>query len=410
MEKATRQSTKEHNRNLVLKNVFEHETISRAEIARITHLTPTTVSDIVATLIEEGLVAEIGVGPSYGGKSPILLSLQENSRVLIGLDLAHNQFCGALVNLRGKIHQAISLPVDERSGDGALSLVYTILDRLIASASQPLLGIGVGTPGLVNTREGVVIHAVNLNWTDLPLTHLLEERYHIPVSVLNDSQAAAVGEYTYGKDHHSDENLVVINARHGLGAGLILHGTLFQGSGGSAGEIGHTVVIPEGGLPCRCGKHGCLETVASAQALIIQARAQAALHPTTQLPHDPEKMNLEVIEEAFAAGDPLAQQLVLATARFLGVAIANLVGVLNIEKIVLSGDMTRFGEPWLNMIREVMLKSSLTESAHGTQVEIGELGESSILLGASAILVKDYSLLFKDQPLDGERAIQMGRY
>jgi N-acetylglucosamine repressor len=394
MEKATRQHTKEHNRNLVLKNIFQRESISRAEIARITRLTATTVSDIVADLIEEGLVSEIGVGPSIGGKNPILLNLVEDSKWLVSLDLAHNQFRGAVVNLRGKIQQLATLPVNDRTGDEALALVYEILDQLIQNINQPLLGIGVGAPGLINTAEGLIVHSVNLNWVDLPLTSLLKKRYHLPVYVLNDSQAAAIGEYTYGKDHQADEDLIVINVRHGIGAGIVINGVLFQGDGGSAGEIGHLVVVPEGGVQCRCGKKGCLETVASAQALIKRVRSLVSQYPGSQLAQNPQRINLETIEQAFINNDPLACQTVLETANYIGMAISSLVGILNIQKIILTGDMTRFGQPWLDEIKKVMSNTSLPEAAQNTRVEIGQFSENGIILGASAIITNNYSLLF----------------
>ena len=217
MEKATQQQTKEHNRNLVLKTIINRESTSRADIARATSLTRTTVSDIVADLIEEGLVSEIGTGASQGGKSPTLLSLVDDSRYLIGLDLAHSEFLGAVINLRGKIQYRISQSVHNYNGDEALETVYDILDRLVGTSLHPLVGIGVGTPGLVNTNEGVVVNAVNLDWKNLPLARLLQDRYHLPAYVLNDSQAAAMGEYSYGEGHLTDSHLVVINARHGIG-------------------------------------------------------------------------------------------------------------------------------------------------------------------------------------------------
>lgn len=394
MQKATRQYTKEHNRNLVLKTIFEHESISRAEIARITSLTRTTVSDIVADLITEGLVDEIGMGESIGGKSPILLSLVEDSRYLIGLDLAHNQFRGAIVNLRGKIRELVTLPVNSDNGEAALAMVYEILDRLINASTVPLVGIGIGTPGLVNIAEGMVVNAVNLDWQDLPLASLMEERYHLPVSILNDSQAAAMGEYTYGRGRTAESNLIVINARHGIGAGIIIQGQLFHGDGGGAGEIGHVVVVPEGGLLCRCGNRGCLETVASAQALVKKAQAIRSQAAQTQLPQQSQEITLDMIEKAYRNGDPSVCQAVLQTGRFLGMAISNLVGTLNIRNIILTGDMTRFGTPWLEAIREMITTTTLSRLAQETQIEIGQLGENSIILGASAVLANNYSLLF----------------
>jgi N-acetylglucosamine repressor len=401
MQKATRQHTKEHNRNLVLKTIFEHDNISRAEIARVTSLTRTTVSDIVADLLEEGLVSEIGIGSSLGGKSPILLSIVDDSRYLIGLDLARNQFRGAIVNLRGKIRGLVTLPVRSNNSDEALTLVYEILDQLMNASCFPLIGIGIGTPGLVNINKGIVINSVNLNWRDLPLARLMEERYQLPVYILNDSQAAAMGEYTYGIGHPSESNLIVINARHGIGSGIIINGRLFQGDGGGAGEIGHVVVVPDHGQLCRCGNRGCLETVASTQALIKRVQSLAYQFEPTQLTKAAQEITLDTIELAFSNGDPLVRQAVLETAHYMGMAISSLIGTLNIQKIVLTGDMTRFGSQWLEEIQQVVSQTTLTRMVQATQIEIGQLGGNDIILGASAMLASNYSLLFKTHPSPG---------
>lgn len=394
MEKATRTHTKEHNRNLVLKTIFSHENISRADIARLTNLTRSTVSDIVSDLIDGGLVSEIGVGQSQVGKSPILLSLIEDSRWLIGLDLAQNQFRGAVVNLRGRIRDVVAIPVNEGGGTDALPLVYQILDRLISNTNRPLTGIGVGAPGLVNTSEGIIVDAVNLSWKNLPLTRLLEQRYRLPVSILNDCHAAAIGEKTYGKDFQKDENLILINVHHGIGAGIIINREIFQGDGGFAGEVGHIAMVHENGEVCRCGRRGCLETVASATALIRQARKMAKRYPNCRLARDPRGVDLETIREAFHAEDPLTCDLVLGTADYLGMAISNLVGTLNIHRVVLEGDMTLFGAVWLDRIRKVLMDHSLDRLLDKTRVEIGQLGENAILLGAAAVFANNYSYLF----------------
>ena len=395
MKKATQQQTKEHNRNLVLKTIVDRDSISRAEIARITSLTRTTVSDIVADLIAEGLVSEVGMGSSQGGKNPILLSLVEDSRYLIGVDLAHSNFLGAVVNLRGKICFSISQTVKNYNGEEALDTIFAILDQLVGSSFRPIIGIGVGTPGLVNTNEGVVVNAVNLDWQNLPLAHLLQERYHLPAYVLNDSQAAAMGEYNYGEGHLADNNLVVINARHGIGAGIIIDHRLFQGDGGGAGEIGHIVVVQEGGHRCRCGNYGCLETVASTQALIQQAQRLAVQKGGTI--SDGSDINLETIQQAFEAGNPQVQQMVLSTARYMGLAISGLVGALNIHKIALLGDMNCFGKPWLDVVQETVAPNTLSRLAKDTQVQFGQLGEDGIILGASAMLANNYALLFSSR-------------
>jgi glucokinase-like ROK family protein len=394
MQKATQQQTKEHNTNLVLKTIFDHESISRAEIARVTSLTRTTVSDIVAELIAEGLVEEIGMGSSLGGKSPILLSLVDDSRYLIGLDLARNKFSGAIVNLRGEIRLMVEHEIKGFDGNAALASVYEILDELIHTSNRRLVGIGIGTPGIVNANDGVVVNAVNLDWNDLPLARLIRERYHLPVSVINDSQAAAMGEYTFGKGHQPEGSLIAINARYGVGAGIIIHGQLFHGDGGGAGEIGHVVVVREGGLPCRCGNHGCLETVASTQAVVQRAQTLIGRMSGSSLAGEPENITLDWIEQAFTAGDPLARQVILEAGRHMGMAISNMVGALNIHKVVLVGEMTRFGKPWLDAIQDTMRQTTLARLADETQIEFGQMGRNGIILGASALILKNYSLLF----------------
>ena len=348
MKKATHQQTKQHNRDLVLQTIFANSSISRAEVARVTSLTRTTVSDIVNGLLTEGLVEEVGRGESIGGKSPILLSIVADSRYLIGLNLAQDKFIGAVVNLRGEIKEIVEAPVHDDNGENALQLVYQILDQLTRKKLKPIVGIGVGTPGLVNTREGIVVNAVNLEWQDLPLSKLLEKKYKLPVLVLNDSQAAAIGEYVYGGGHEPDENLIVVNVIHGIGAGILINGRLFQGDGGGAGEIGH-VVVQENGELCRCGKRGCLETIASARAVVQQMKMDS----------------LDDVILSFQNGNAKAKSVIGKAGNYLGASLANLIGTLNIQKIVLTGDMTRFGKKWLDAVSTSMQTSAFSRLTEG---------------------------------------------
>ena len=378
MKKATRQHTKQHNRNLVLRTIFAHDSVSRAEIARVTHLTRTTVSEIVSALLEEGLVEEVGVGESSGGKSPILLSIAADSRYLIGLNLARDKFIGAIVNLRGEISETVEAPVLDNNGAKALDLVFKLIDKLLKKKIKPIVGLGIGTPGLVNTREGIVVNAVNLDWRDLPLGQMLEKKYKLPVSVLNDSQATAIGEFVYGGEHTSDENLIVINMKHGIGSGILINGRLFQGDGGGAGEIGHVVVQGNNEL-CSCGKRGCLETISSARAVIKKM----------------DFNSLDQVQEAFDSGNKNAVRVVSSAAYHLGMVLANLIGTLNIHRIVLTGDMTQFGPAWLNAVSDAMRNAVLARMSEYTQLELGALDYRACILGASAyLLLDDYSLLF----------------
>ena len=360
----------------------------------MTKLTRATVSDMVSNLIEEGLVEEVGYGESMGGKAPILLEIVADSRYLVGLNLAQDKFIGSVVNLKGELKETIEFPVDGRDGEHALQLVYKILDSLVENEWNPIVGIGIGTPGLINTRDGVVVSAVNLDWQDLPLGQDLERRYKLPVTVLNDSQANAIGELVYVGGHDPEENLIVVTVSHGIGAGIVINGKLFQGDGGGAGEIGH-VVVEEDGTLCRCGKSGCLETVASSRAIIQRAQILAPEYYNSVLLQDLQDLSITSINSAYQEFDPLAQRIVSEAAIALGMSLANLISVLNISKIVLTGEMTHFGESWLQSVQEAMSDAALNRIAQHTKVEIGQLGFRGPILGASALmLLEDYSLLY----------------
>ena len=271
MPKATRKQTKEHNTQLVLKTIYDRGQTSRAEIARTTKLTKTTVSYIVSELIQNGLVEETGIGNSDGGKPPILLGVVDNARYLIGIDLANSEFRGAIIDLRGEIVQRFNLPVANRKADEALELVYTLVGKLLASTDVPILGIGIGTPGLMDPENGIVRRSVNLDWHNLPLRQLIERRCDLPCYIANDCQAAALGEYTFG-GNSSKPNLIVVKVGRGIGSGIVLNGQLYYGDGFGAGEIGHLVVVSDGEL-CACGIFreifNIKQMVSSATALVF---------------------------------------------------------------------------------------------------------------------------------------------
>ena len=388
MKKATRQQTKTHNSRLILKTIYDEGEVSRADIARLTGLTRTTVSDAVAELINDGLVAEVGLGPSAGGKPPTLLSVLDDSRHLIGIDLADSEFRGAVVNLRGEIKHRLNLPIHDRDGDAALALVYELIDELVAAADSPILGIGIGTPGLMDARRGMVRNAVNLDWHNLPLGDLLEGRYGLPVYIANDSQVAALAECTFG-DSKDVSNLIVIKIGRGTGAGIVLNRQLYYGDGFGAGEIGHVAVVEDGEL-CRCGHYGCLETITSSRAIVRRAQGIAKNDPHStlyQFVATPEEINTDIALQALEAGDEALQRIIAEVGHYLGIAVASLVGALNVERIVIAGSVARFGQTLLEPIRLEIGRRSLAALADETRIEVTSLGPDIVILGAAALLL-----------------------
>ncbi|MDQ2809661.1 MAG: ROK family protein [Chloroflexota bacterium] len=376
-QKATQQQTKTFNSQLVLQTIYELGQTSRADIARRTHLTRTTVSDLVTELQGRGLVTEIGYGPSVGGRSPILLSIVNDARHIISLDLANDEFRGAVVNLRNEVVQTASLPVASRHGPDAVAHVYSLIDRLLATTDQPILGIGIGTPGLVDTANGIVLRAVNLDWQDLPLGRLLQERYKLPIYLANDSQLAALAHYMASEEANL-ANLVVLTVGHGVGAGLILNGRLFQGDGFGAGEIGHVRVV-EGGDLCRCGHYGCLETVVGTQAISRRAAALTG--------GDPAGVTVAAVQAACEAGDASACGLIAETGRYLGMAAASLIGILNIQRIVVIGPVAQFGERLRVAIEAEMRVRALPTLAQATTVTVAPYLPNSVIQGAAVLLL-----------------------
>jgi len=374
-DKATHRQTRTFNQQLVLRALYDQSPLSRADLARLTGLTRTSVGDLVGTLIDDGLIEECGRGRSSGGRSPILLRFAPDGRHLIGLDLGEEQFSGAVVNLRGEILRSIQLPTEGLDGDATVELVFRLVDALRADDPRPLLGIGVGAPGVIDTGRGIVRWSVNLDWAELRLGPMLEERYGLPVVVANDSHAAALAELTFFRRPRPN-NLIVLKVGRGVGAGIVLNGQLFQGDGFGAGELGHVSMVSVD-APCHCGRAGCLETMTSMPALV---HAAGALEPSIT--------DERGLVAAFLSGVTGIRRIVLDAARGLGVAVGWLIGVLDVHHVLVVGPVAEFGDDWLSEVRRHARASVLTLLARDTQIEFGHTHNDVVVLGASALLME----------------------
>jgi glucokinase-like ROK family protein len=390
MKKTNQEETRHHNSRLVLSTIYNNIEISRVDISRATGLTRTSVSEIVAQHINNGLVVETGHSPSSGGKPAILLRFDENSQVLIGIDLSESEFRGALVDLRGTIIYRHRIPLEGCDSKAAQELVYKLIEKLVRKAGVKIAGIGIGTPGLMNPNTGMVRHAINLGWKNLPLGERLSLMFDLPVHIANDCQVAALGEFTFGESTDS-EHLVLIKIGSGIGAGIILNGRNYYGDSFGAGEIGHIQTIEKGEL-CRCGNRGCLETVASESALIRHAQKLFKEHPDsilTRLTSQPDDISINTLMEAYKEQDRWVVSLINDAGLALGGVVANLVGTMNVNRIRISGRLSCFGDNVLSPIRRCIKDGTLPGLSSQVNVAFSTLGEDIVLQGAGSMILKN---------------------
>jgi predicted NBD/HSP70 family sugar kinase len=388
LKKATRQHTRDHNTRLVLQTIYDSGEVSRADLSRLTRLTRTTVSDVVSGLIEQGLIEEVGQGPAGVGRTPTLLSVVDHSRHIVAVNITATELQGAVVNLRGGIASQARVALNELDGHSVLAQLYPFIDGLADAAGGSLLGFGVSTPGLVDMINGVVRQAVAFSWRDVPLRSLLQTRYNLPVYVANDSHTVALAEYMFGRSQQTT-NLVAIKVGYGIGAGIVLYGQLFPGDLYGAGELGH-MVVEENGLPCKCGNSGCLETVASIPAIVHRAQLMADHNPDSLLHRfaaDSTAITFDTVVQAFLAGDPMVRQTITAVGRHLGIGVANMVTILGIRRVVITGRIAPFGQVLCDAIQREVSRRLLPALAQATEIEVVHQGPDMILLGAAALLL-----------------------
>lgn len=355
--KAGRAHTRAINLRLVLQHLFAGRAVSRADLARTTGLTPATVSNLVAELEDGGLIREVGArrGAAQVGKPPTMYALRPDARCVVALDLSDDdEFRAALVDLAGEVKAR--LVAEGGDGDGQTNLwrVTELTQRALAAATAPVLGVGVGTPGVVN-ESGVVLEASNLGWHGLALSNELAAETGVPVHVGNDANAAALAEYARGRG--ARQNLAVIKIGLGVGAGLVLNGQPFLGEHFTAGEIGHLVVDPDGPR-CRCGNQGCLETFVAAPA----------------------------VEAALARGDLPPDEVRRSAGERLGVALASMFSILDLDRIVLAGPAELLGEEFRRAAGSGVRHGAL-RSERAAGVAFTSLGGDIVLHGAAGLVV-----------------------
>ncbi len=356
---------REHNRSLVARVLYRGGPMSRADIARTTGLAKVTISDLVAQLMESGYVEELGMQEVTGpGKPAILVDLSRSSQLVLAVDVSeYHRFRAALLDMDANVVHRLDVPRDGMVGDDALNLLYSLVEQLIAVADKPIMGVGIGSPGIVNS-EGTVQLAQNLHWRELPLQQLVAERFGLPVIVDNDANLAAMGELLHGE---ATDNFVLLAIGHGIGSGIILGGSLIRGTGDASGEIGVVVVGTEEGMELPYSAEHTLE----------------------------HWLSLPALETHWEGKGPEQRKEILRSAgQRLGVVLANLVAALDLSEIVLTGPPEVANQELVDAATDIIKRRTLPGAHPGLRVRVSSKGEDLVFLGCSARALSEFLGVF----------------
>lgn len=295
----------------------------------------------------------------------------------IGVDVGGTKVALAIVDQTGTITEASIIPTDLTiTAEAMIDRINLEIINLIDQSSitkEQLVGIGVGTPGPLDSKNGMITCPPNLtNWIDVPIQKLMEETLSIPVTLENDANAAALAEKWVGAAQESD-NFTYITVSTGIGAGIITDGKLLRGERGNAGDIGHTVVDPSFGQ-CVCGQYGCLESIASGTA--IATRGSEIMG---------EDLSTKEIFSLYRDGDERIVDFIERVFRVLGVACVSVINTLDPDKIVIGGGVSKVGDPLFKSVQSYVSNYALNPTGRETQVVPAKLDQNAGVIGAAGL-------------------------
>ncbi len=309
-------------------------------------------------------------------------------RLAVGVDLGATKIISALVNSSGEVLKKEKVNTEAQLG--RTKVEENLLLAIEKAGTGQVAGVGIGSPGQIDFRTSVVMGACpNISgWVGVNIKALVEKEFNVRCIVDNDANAMLLGEYTYGAGR-GFKDLVGLTLGTGVGGALILGGELHRGHAFAAGEIGHTSIKFDG-IPCRCGGIGCLEEYGSGRAMVREARRLIDEGETTILTQlagrDFMTLTSELISQAHQKGDELAGRVIEQIGTRIGYGIANLINLLNPERVIIGGGLAKIGEVLLTSIRKGAHERALPATFRTTEIVPAELGDHSALLGAASLV------------------------
>ncbi len=370
----------------LLRLLWGERRLSRAELARRADVARSTVTRMVNALLPTGLVRETGMGPSHGGRRPVLLEFRDDAYAVAGVDLSGERVAVALTDLRGSVHAWEEEPHPVRDDpDGARRLAGTLLARCAdrwRDGPAGLVCVGAAIPSPVDTGAPTLLSALALPaWRGRPGLEALEARFGVPVVLDNDANLGALAEQRWGAGQGVDD-LAYLAITRGVGAGLMIGGRIHRGQTGVAGELGHFPADPRGPL-CECGMRGCLSSMVDVPGIERRASRHAADQPGSALGAPP--VSIAALERAAVAGDPAAAAVIDETVDLLANAIATVLNLNNPGRVVIGGGILRLGEALLGPLRRAVQDRTRVSSAGAAPILAGVLGDRAIAVGAATL-------------------------
>lgn len=365
------------NTSCVLNMIRIEESISRADIARGTGLTPATVSNITAELIGLGLIMETDRGESNGGRKPVLLSMNKTACYVGGIHLASTQLEAAVSNMGAEILGSCRAPLDGATPEEAVKLGLELLQKAKAEAGvDRLAGIGICTHGLVRSDEGLMVFAPNLGWSNVRLGDMFSEASGLPVFIENDVRAMALAESWCGLAF-GVKDYIYLYIGPGIGGSIVNNDELYKGDVGFAGEFGHVTIEPDGPL-CSCGNRGCLQALASETAVLGRYLERTGA--------DRSKIDYAGIVDAAKNGDAEALDEIMRSVRYIGIEVGNIINTLSPLLIVINGRMTKLRDVVMPALKEEAGRRSLGRAE--TRIAFSALGDEAPIRGAQTCVIR----------------------
>lgn len=365
---------------------FTSSGISRVELARQLQLTRAAITEIVNDLQAAGIVREVDIHYP-AGRHPISLEINPDLGYVLGIDIGATHLTVLLADFSARIVKEAETLLDIKSGPTVcLEIVDRQIDAILKDAGitlQDIRAIGVGVPGPIVIETGAVSNPpIMPGWNDFPIRDHFAALCSVPISLNNDAELGALGEWAYGAGR-GERNLVYVKVGTGIGSGLLLDGQIYRGATGSAGEIGH-ITIDENGPECSCGNRGCLEAMAGGRAIAKRAVEAVRNGQRTQLAsiRPVEKLTARDVISAARSGDLLAQQIVAEAGAHLGTAIASLVNLFNPSMVVVGGSVAQIGDLFLEPVRNTVHRRSLHAASRTVRISTALLGRRSTGMGA----------------------------